>query len=283
MKLTTSKSTLAILLSIYAASFSKKAAATGPRPKQKEKPATSFIAATEVAAEVNVTNSTGVQFTLVNTWNLQDNTTVTPTLTKLLGGMFFSDDGNDLFIVQDSERKNAKLIRLPVLRHNETNKIIGLDGTSEPIQGDYPPNFDLIRKESNSNILYSNFTSNKFGRASYNETTKEFTTVQNITLEKADGWGCFKNDGVGLDSCNNVMPYGFSFHSTITDPNDSNRQMMMITADNGIWMVPFIVNATTGDYEFGGNAGNATSFCQLEPYYPVSTFHQCIMSLLITL
>ena len=205
----------------------------------------------------------------MNTWDLSNSTTapLLPALSRYLGGMFFSDDGKDLFIVDEAEEDDATLHRIPLIRHADTNKVIGLSGTSEEIWN--YPTLDLMTKTAGAGgILFSTFEYNIIHRGTYDEESKTFTKVQNITLE--NGFGCLPAGGppVSDDSllCENYA-MGISFHSTIVDPNDATRPMMLVTGSNGIWMVPMIVD-TGGTYTQG--VQESTLLCEIDSDYPVS-------------
>jgi len=222
---------------------------------------TSWVSSVRAQEIPTISNATGVNFTLVNTWNLGNNTTVLPALSRYLGGMFFSDDGKDLYIVDEAEEDEAALHRIPLVRDADTNKVIGLNGTSTQIWN--YTQLDLMTKTAGAGgILFSSFENNLIHRGTYDEESKTFTKVQSITL--GNGYGCFPSSEDS--SCEN-QAFGISFHSTIVDPNDASRPMMLVTGSNGIWMVPMIVD-TEGNYTQGDQ--NSTLLCGVDSQYPVS-------------
>eukprot|EP00957_Ditylum_brightwellii_P036109 2735734-Ditylum_brightwellii.AAC.1 len=118
-------------------------------------------------------------------------TKVTLGLRNKLGGMFFSDDGNDLFIVDQSEEEGAAINHIPLTRDSTTNKITGLCGISEHIY-DLEYLDPMIKVHSSSSSTNDNIwlspTSQELFIVKYNETTKTFTTKQEVDLSVFPSW-----------------------------------------------------------------------------------------------
>lgn len=110
----------------------------------------------------------------------------------------------------------------------------------------------------------------------YNKDSKTFTKVQSIAL--GNRYEYFLSSGDS--SCEGNLASGISFHSSIVDPNDASRPMMLITGYGRIWMVPMIVD-TGGNYTQGNQ--NSTLLCGLDSEYMVSGLASNTVSPLQTL